>query len=51
MSGPAEPVTDTAEVAHHFRALPGWAYCPHDALLRITPQTVTGYRPGTAKPV
>ncbi|NML52572.1 pyridoxamine 5'-phosphate oxidase family protein [Streptomyces sp. R302] len=49
VSGPAEPVTDAAEAAHYLRTLPGWAYGPHDTLLRITPQTVTGYRLGTVK--
>ncbi|MEU2503435.1 hypothetical protein ABZ621_01855 [Streptomyces sp. NPDC007863] len=48
---PAVHVLETAEVAHPFRTVPGWAYGPHDTLLRITPQTVTGYRLGTVKPV
>ncbi|WP_282697310.1 pyridoxamine 5'-phosphate oxidase family protein [Streptomyces sp. CC208A] len=50
VSGPAEPVTDAAEAAHYARTLPGWAYGPHDTLLRITPQTVTGHRLGTVNP-
>lgn len=49
VSGPAEPVTDPAEAAHYLRTLPGWAYGPHDTLLRITPQTVTGYRLGAGE--
>ncbi|MEU8619115.1 pyridoxamine 5'-phosphate oxidase family protein [Streptomyces sp. NPDC048623] len=47
VTGPAEPV-DPVEAAHHLRTLPGWAYGPHDTLLRITPQTVTGHRLGSA---
>jgi hypothetical protein len=47
VTGPAEPVGD-AEAAHYRRTLPGWTYGPHDTLLRITPQSVTGYRLGTA---
>ncbi|MER5204727.1 pyridoxamine 5'-phosphate oxidase family protein [Streptomyces sp. NPDC002825] len=50
VSGPAEPVDDPVEAAHYLRTLPGWAYGPHDTLLRITPQTVTGYRLGTVEP-
>ncbi len=50
VSGPAEPVTNPAEATHYSRTLPGWAYGPHDTLLRITPQTVTGYRLGTVDP-
>ncbi|MEU7019261.1 pyridoxamine 5'-phosphate oxidase family protein [Streptomyces sp. NPDC046203] len=48
VTGPAEPVDDAAEAAHYRRTLPGWTYGPHDTLLRITPQTVTGYRLGAA---
>ncbi|MFF8598057.1 pyridoxamine 5'-phosphate oxidase family protein [Streptomyces sp. NPDC015232] len=44
VTGPAEPVTDPVEAAHYRRTLAGWAYGPHDTLLRITPQTVAGYR-------
>ncbi|MEU6934094.1 MULTISPECIES: pyridoxamine 5'-phosphate oxidase family protein [unclassified Streptomyces] len=47
VTGPAEPVSDPVEAAHYLRTLPGWAYGPHDTLLRITPQTVAGYRLGT----
>ncbi|WP_406865083.1 pyridoxamine 5'-phosphate oxidase family protein [Streptomyces sp. HUAS MG47] len=50
VSGPAERVTDAAEAAHYLRTLPGWAYGPHDTLLRITPQTVVGYRLSAAGP-
>ncbi|MEU8542006.1 pyridoxamine 5'-phosphate oxidase family protein [Streptomyces sp. NPDC048717] len=48
VTGPAEPVDDAAEAAHYRRTLPGWTFGPHDTLLRITPQTVTGYRLGAA---
>ncbi|NUU23963.1 MAG: pyridoxamine 5'-phosphate oxidase family protein [Streptomycetaceae bacterium] len=44
--GPGEPVTDPHVEAHYRRALPGWAHGPHDTLLRIRPQTTTGYRLG-----
>ncbi|MFF7444049.1 pyridoxamine 5'-phosphate oxidase family protein [Streptomyces sp. NPDC008122] len=50
VSGPAEPVTDSVEAAHYLRTLPGWAYGPHDTLLRITPQSVVGHRLGTVEP-
>ncbi|WP_443033135.1 pyridoxamine 5'-phosphate oxidase family protein [Streptomyces sp. A1-5] len=43
-SGLAEAVTDEGEAAHYRRTLSGWAHGPHDALLRIHPQTVAGYR-------
>ncbi|MCB5163926.1 pyridoxamine 5'-phosphate oxidase family protein [Streptomyces bambusae] len=42
--GPADPVTDRDEAAHYRRTLPGWAHGPHDTLLRMTPQSVTGFR-------
>ncbi|MCD9195175.1 pyridoxamine 5'-phosphate oxidase family protein [Streptomyces albireticuli] len=42
--GLAEVVTDRDEAAHYRRTLPGWAHGPHDILLRIHPQTVTGFR-------
>ncbi|MEU7182150.1 MULTISPECIES: pyridoxamine 5'-phosphate oxidase family protein [Streptomyces] len=45
-AGPAEVVTDGDEGAHYRRTLPGWVHGPHDAVLRIHPQTVTGYRFG-----
>ncbi|MFI6944136.1 pyridoxamine 5'-phosphate oxidase family protein [Streptomyces sp. NPDC050418] len=32
------------EAAHHRRTLTGWTHGPHDTLLRISPQTVTGFR-------
>ncbi|WP_314612895.1 pyridoxamine 5'-phosphate oxidase family protein [Streptomyces stackebrandtii] len=47
VSGPAELVDNPVEAAHYRRTLPGWAYGPHDTLLRITPQTVSGHRLGT----
>ncbi|AZQ70235.1 MULTISPECIES: pyridoxamine 5'-phosphate oxidase family protein [Streptomyces] len=43
-TGPAELITDPDEAAHYRRTLPGWAHGPHDALLRIHPQTVTAFR-------
>ncbi|WP_405905294.1 MULTISPECIES: pyridoxamine 5'-phosphate oxidase family protein [unclassified Streptomyces] len=43
-SGPTEVITDRDEAAHYRRTLTGWAHGPHDTLLRIHPQTVTGFR-------
>ncbi|GGJ66942.1 pyridoxamine 5'-phosphate oxidase family protein [Streptomyces brasiliensis] len=43
-SGPAEVITDPHEAAHYRRTLPGWTYGPHDTVIRIHPQTVTGFR-------
>ncbi|WP_244501234.1 pyridoxamine 5'-phosphate oxidase family protein [Streptomyces sp. TP-A0874] len=43
-SGPAEPVADEDEAAHYRRTLPGWLHGPHDTLLLLRPQTVTGFR-------
>lgn len=45
-TGPAELITAPDEAAHYRRTLPGWAHGPHDALLRIHPRTVHGYRFG-----
>ncbi|MFB6818574.1 pyridoxamine 5'-phosphate oxidase family protein [Streptomyces sp. NPDC056347] len=43
-TGPAEIITDPDEAAHYRRTLFGWTHGPHDTLLRIRPQTVTGFR-------
>ncbi|MFF2014120.1 pyridoxamine 5'-phosphate oxidase family protein [Streptomyces sp. NPDC058195] len=43
-TGPAEIITDPNEAAHYRRTLFGWTHGPHDTLLRIQPQTVTGFR-------
>ncbi|MGD3110479.1 pyridoxamine 5'-phosphate oxidase family protein [Streptomyces sp. YGL11-2] len=43
-SGLAEVVTQEDEAAHYRRTLVGWSHGPHDALLRIHPQTVDGHR-------
>ncbi|MFD0372102.1 pyridoxamine 5'-phosphate oxidase family protein [Streptomyces sp. NPDC059071] len=52
VTGPASEVTEPHEAAHYRRALDGWTHGPHDTLLRITPQTLTGFRlgPGGAGP-
>ncbi|TGA89563.1 pyridoxamine 5'-phosphate oxidase family protein [Streptomyces palmae] len=42
--GPAAPITDPDEAAHYRRTLLGWAHGPHDTLLRLTPQSITGFR-------
>ncbi|MGW1086407.1 pyridoxamine 5'-phosphate oxidase family protein [Streptomyces sp. NPDC002596] len=44
VTGPAEIVRDADETAHYRRTLPGWAHGPHDTLVRIRPQAVTGFR-------
>ncbi|MGW1004362.1 pyridoxamine 5'-phosphate oxidase family protein [Streptomyces sp. NPDC002520] len=43
-TGPTEIITDPDEAGHYRRTLPGWAHGPHDTLVRIRPQTVTGFR-------
>ncbi|WP_405758503.1 MULTISPECIES: pyridoxamine 5'-phosphate oxidase family protein [unclassified Streptomyces] len=42
--GPADVIADPDEAAHYRRTLPGWAYGPHDTLLRLHPQQVSGFR-------
>ncbi|MFJ3924606.1 pyridoxamine 5'-phosphate oxidase family protein [Streptomyces sp. NPDC090022] len=42
--GPADVLTDPDEAAHYRRTLPGWAHGPHDTLLRLHPQSVSGFR-------
>lgn len=44
VSGPVDVVGDPHEAAHYERTLTGWSHGPHDALLRVQPQTVTGFR-------
>ncbi|MBD0843822.1 MULTISPECIES: pyridoxamine 5'-phosphate oxidase family protein [unclassified Streptomyces] len=44
VSGPAEAITDPDEAAHYRRSLSGWTHGPHDTLLRLHPQSVTGFR-------
>jgi pyridoxamine 5'-phosphate oxidase-like protein len=44
VAGPAEVITDPDEAAHYRRTLSGWTHGPHDTLLRLHPQTVTGFR-------
>ncbi|MEV5971449.1 pyridoxamine 5'-phosphate oxidase family protein [Streptomyces sp. NPDC051921] len=43
--GPAEVIADPDEAAHYRRTLPGWSHGPHDTLLRLHPQSVSGFRP------
>ncbi|MGW3949534.1 pyridoxamine 5'-phosphate oxidase family protein [Streptomyces sp. NPDC004752] len=43
-AGPADVITDPHEVGHYRRTLTGWTHGPHDSVLRIHPQTVTGFR-------
>ncbi|MCX5613294.1 MULTISPECIES: pyridoxamine 5'-phosphate oxidase family protein [unclassified Streptomyces] len=42
--GPADVIADPDEAAHYRRTLPGWAHGPHDTLLRLHPQAVSGFR-------
>ncbi|WP_078910112.1 pyridoxamine 5'-phosphate oxidase family protein [Streptomyces sp. NRRL S-87] len=42
--GPADVVADPDEAAHYRRTLPGWSHGPHDTLLRLHPQQVSGFR-------
>lgn len=44
VAGRADVITDPDEAAHYRRTLAGWAYGPHDTLLRLHPKTVTGFR-------
>ncbi|MFE4698707.1 pyridoxamine 5'-phosphate oxidase family protein [Streptomyces sp. NPDC056738] len=44
VAGPAEVITDPNEAAHYRRTLAGWSHGPHDAVIRIHPQTVSGFR-------
>lgn len=44
VSGPAELVGEPNEADHYRRTLAGWVHGPHDTLIRIHPQTVTGFR-------
>ncbi|MET9903821.1 pyridoxamine 5'-phosphate oxidase family protein [Streptomyces sp. NPDC006446] len=43
-AGPAG-ITDPNDAAHDRRSLAGWSRSPHDAIFRIHPQTVSGFRP------
>ncbi|WP_330328364.1 pyridoxamine 5'-phosphate oxidase family protein [Streptomyces sp. NBC_00536] len=42
--GPADVIGDPTEAAHHRRTLAGWTHGPHDTLLRLHPQQVSGFR-------
>ncbi|MGW1656766.1 pyridoxamine 5'-phosphate oxidase family protein [Streptomyces atratus] len=50
-TGPAEIITDPHEAAHYHRTPPSLAHGPHDPLVRIRPQTVTGFRLAHAEAV
>ncbi|MEV0412897.1 pyridoxamine 5'-phosphate oxidase family protein [Streptomyces sp. NPDC050448] len=47
--GPADVITDPDEAAHYRRTLSGWTHGPHDTLVRLHPQSVSGFR--LARPV
>ncbi|MFH7596457.1 pyridoxamine 5'-phosphate oxidase family protein [Streptomyces racemochromogenes] len=47
--GRAEIIADPDEAAHYRRTLRGWSHGPHDTLLRLHPQSVSGFR--LARPV
>ncbi|MFJ5677970.1 pyridoxamine 5'-phosphate oxidase family protein [Streptomyces sp. NPDC093097] len=44
LTGPVDVVCEPHEAAHYRRALAGWVHGPHDTLLRLRPQTITGFR-------
>lgn len=44
VTGPADVITDSHEVAHYRRRLTGWKHGPHDTILCLHPRTVTGFR-------
>lgn len=44
VSRPAEVIVDPDEAAHYRRSLPGWTHGPHDTLLRLQSETVSGFR-------
>ncbi|KUO20065.1 pyridoxamine 5'-phosphate oxidase family protein [Streptomyces dysideae] len=44
VTGPVDVIDDPHETAHYRRTLTGWIHGPHDTLLRLSPQTVTGFR-------
>ncbi|ASN22823.1 hypothetical protein LK07_00915 [Streptomyces pluripotens] len=43
-AGPVDVIADPDEAAHYHRTLPGLVHGPHDTLIRIRPQSVTGFR-------
>ncbi|MFD8347724.1 pyridoxamine 5'-phosphate oxidase family protein [Streptomyces coelicoflavus] len=43
-TGPTKVISDPDEAAHYRRTLSGWSHGPHDTIVRIRPQTVTGFR-------
>ncbi|WP_069760192.1 hypothetical protein [Streptomyces sp. LUP47B] len=42
--GPADVFTDLGEAAHYRCTPPGRVHGPHDPVVRIRPQSATGYR-------
>ncbi|SHM92285.1 pyridoxamine 5'-phosphate oxidase family protein [Streptomyces yunnanensis] len=44
LTGPIDVLRDPHEAAHYRRTLAGWTHGPHDTLLRVRPQTITGFR-------
>ncbi|MFE0036633.1 pyridoxamine 5'-phosphate oxidase family protein [Streptomyces sp. NPDC059015] len=47
--GPADVIGNPDEAAHYRRTLAGWTHGPHDTLLRLHPQQMSGFR--LARPV
>ncbi|MCX4854053.1 pyridoxamine 5'-phosphate oxidase family protein [Streptomyces canus] len=43
-TGPADVITDPDEADHCQRTLPAWVHGPHDIVVRISPQSATGFR-------
>ncbi|MGX1672585.1 pyridoxamine 5'-phosphate oxidase family protein [Streptomyces sp. NPDC055400] len=50
-TGPVEVIDDPGRAAHYRRTLPGWTYGPRDTLMRIHPQSVSGFRLARAEEV
>ncbi|UUU19013.1 pyridoxamine 5'-phosphate oxidase family protein [Streptomyces sp. DSM 40750] len=44
VAGSVDVITDPDDTAHYQRTLSGWSHGPHDTLLRLHPETVTGFR-------
>lgn len=44
LTGRVDVIADPHEAAHHSRTLTGWTHGPHDALVRLRPESVSGFR-------
>ncbi|WP_030935892.1 hypothetical protein [Streptomyces sp. NRRL B-24720] len=50
-TGPTEIITASDEASHYRRPVPGWVHAPHDTLVWLRPQSVTGFRLAHAEAV